>query len=319
MISEPKILISILNWNNAKDTIVAIKSVLDLDYKNFEVIIIDNASTDNSIKVIGRNFPNINLVQTKSNLGYAGGHKISAKYAIENGFVALWILNNDVIVKKDSLSELVLAYQKYEKAIFGSITLGSDKKTINYGGGAEMIDKKTIDRESGYNKFGGLDFESNKVKLKTRIISDLNGASIFIPTDIIKKYGFISTRWFLYGEETDYCHYLRYKHEISSFVVPKSIVIHSGSATLNKNHRLTLVKDYYFTRNINILYKKYFPNYKITGFGNYGHLLKFFTFHYLKWKKKRTDDYWKAYYTKLGQFHSLIRLRGKYVKPEKFL
>ncbi len=316
---EPKVLISILNWHNAPSTIIAINSVLKLNYVNYEILVIDNASKDNSVEVLRKNFPKLKFKVAKSNLGYAGGNKISVQYAIENDFDAIWILNNDVIVEPDSLSALVVAWKEFKNAIYGSITINSDGTTIAFAGGAEMQDSLNILRNSGYNSFAGLNYNENKQSIKTRIVSDLNGASFFIPVDIIKKYGFMNTSWFLYGEETDYCHFLRIKFSVSSILVADSIVMHAGSSTLKMHKRLSYIKNYYFTRNINILYKMHFKNFRITDFGSYGHLLKFFTKHYLFNSKNESQEYLESYYTKLGQIHSLLRIRGKYLKPEKFL
>jgi GT2 family glycosyltransferase len=319
MTQQSHILISILNWHNAPSTINAINSVLKLNYLNYEILIIDNASKDNSLEVLRKKFPKLKFKVAKSNLGYAGGNKIAADYAIKNGFDALWILNNDVIVEPDSLETLVAAWKKYKNAIFGSITINSDGTTISFAGGAEMQDHVNVDRNSGYNSFAGLNYSENKQEIKTRIVSDLNGSSIFIPRDIIKQYGFISTSWFLYGEETDYCYMLRKRHSISSILVADSIVVHAGSATLKMHKRLCYIKNYYLTRNINILYKRHFKDFRITGFGSYSHLLKFFTKHYLLNSNNKSHEYLESYYTKLGQLHSLLRIRGKYLRPEKFL
>jgi GT2 family glycosyltransferase len=319
MINEmPRILISVLNWHNIEDTINTLLSIKNINYSNYKILFIDNASGDESPSIIRSKFDNIEVIVTKTNLGYAGGHKIAADYAIKNNYEALWILNNDVIVKPDSLTELVNAYLKQKKAIYGSITLNEDEKTISYGGGAEMIDKWTVDRNSGYNKYGGQILTDGLIKELFKETSDLNGASIFIPCDIIKAYGFMDTKWFLYGEETDYCLTLSSKYGISSIVIPQSMVIHKGSATMKMFKELTLVKDYYFTRNINLLYKKHYKD-KIKGFGGFLHLAKFFTLHFVLFNKTHDFEYWKKYYIKLGQLHSLLRLRGKQVSPEKFI
>jgi len=319
MNSEPSILISLLNWNNAPDTISAVKSILSTEYPNYTLIIIDNASVDNSVNEIKVAFPNLKIIETKTNLGYAGGHKLVADIAVSQGFDAIWILNNDALVFPDSLSTLVHEFNTNPNALYGSITLKSDGATIGYGGGVEMSTDCKILEDKGYNQYANRLYNEVKDKMITRNTSDLNGASIFIPTKIISKYGFIDTSWFLYGEETDYCYALRNRHKVLSYVVPQSIIVHSGSASFKKSPMLSLVKDYYFTRNIQIIHKKHYPHYRITGHGGYKKLLIFFIKHYLFYKRLRSISYWKEYYTNLGYLHALLRLRGKYMKPEKFI
>src|SRR5690606_36369710 len=122
-----------------------------------------------------------------------------------------------------------------------------------------------------------------------------------IPVSIIKKHGFIDTSYFLYGEETDYCYTLRTKHNIQSVMVPSAKVIHRASNSFKIAPGLQFIKAYYFTRNINLVYKKFFADYKIQGNGGFLHLAKFFLKHYAGLQKKGNKfDYQLKYYTKLG-------------------
>ena len=70
-----KVIISILNWNNWKNTVETVSSLLKSDYKNYKIIILDNASIDNSCLEIRKQFPQIELWGFKNNIGYAGAHK----------------------------------------------------------------------------------------------------------------------------------------------------------------------------------------------------------------------------------------------------
>jgi len=313
----PRVLISIINWNNATDTIRAVNSLKNLSYSHYDVVVIDNASKDNSLELLRKSLDKIEIIANKKNLGFAGGHKVAVEYALNNQYDAIWILNNDIEVFENSLMALVNAYQKFPTSLYGSITLEQDGFTIGYAGGAEMLDLYTVDRKSGYNIFGKQKYNDVKDNLLQKQTSDLNGSSIFIPISIIKEYGFMDVKWFLYGEETDYCLTLSSKFGVPSILVPDSIIMHKGSASLKLNKRLSLVKLYYFTRNINLLYKKHY-NDKIIVTGGILHLIKFFTKHYLFNKRNKDIKYWSAYYTKLGLLHSILRLRGKYVNPDKF-
>ena len=71
----PKVLISVLNWNNFISTSRTINSIKQLSYVDYELIIIDNNSTDHSINKIHEYYPEFKVLKNTSNLGYAGGHK----------------------------------------------------------------------------------------------------------------------------------------------------------------------------------------------------------------------------------------------------
>ncbi|MBC7511408.1 MAG: glycosyltransferase family 2 protein [Ferruginibacter sp.] len=312
-----KVLISILNWNNWLSTVETINSVLLSDYKHFEIIILDNNSQDDSVEQLKKKIPGIQVWGLKKNIGYAGAHKKAADYAINNNFDLLWILNNDVKVFQFTLSEFINAHSRNDNSLLGSVSLKEDGKTIQIGSGSELINNQ-VDLSIPYNQYGGKNYF--ETIMKERPVSDLEGASFIIPIEIIKKYGFLDTRFFLYGEESDYCYRLRNRFNIQSVIVPDARVIHLASETFRLSPRLTFVKAYYNTRNSHLLHYKYFKGNKLQGNGKILHFFKFFLRHYIVVKSKdKNPDYWVRYYNKLGAFHALLRFKGKYLEPSKFL
>ena len=102
----PKVLIIVLNWMKYEDTINCVESLLKLDYLNFNILVIDNNSLNESAEIITKRFPEILFIKSNKNDGYAAGNKIGVDYALKNNFDAVWILNNDCVVRKESLSQL---------------------------------------------------------------------------------------------------------------------------------------------------------------------------------------------------------------------
>lgn len=316
--TNPKVLISILNWNAPENTIKTVQSVLLSNYKDYSILLLDNHSTDNSTTILKDSFPVCRFIKMKSNLGYAGAHKVAAKIAIKENYDLLWILNNDVQVFPFTLSELVLAHKRNENALLGSLSLEPDGETIHFGGGAELIDNFTVNEKIKYNQFNGKNYATTLVK--ERPVADIEGASFIIPISIIKQYGFLDTRYFLYGEETDYCYTLRRKFNIQSIIVPAASIIHAASASFNIHPDLKYIKAYYFTRNTYLLHYKYLKQNIIEGNGGIMHHLKFFLKHYfLVPSKNRDSNYRLKYYKKLGSFHALLRIKLKYLEPNNFL
>ena len=74
--TSPLVYISILNWNGYALTIECLKSLEVLNYPNYRVIVVDNHSVDNSVEMIQKAFPDIHLIESSSNLGFAGGHEL---------------------------------------------------------------------------------------------------------------------------------------------------------------------------------------------------------------------------------------------------
>ena len=96
--------IIIPHYNGENILLRCLKSIYDHTSSNHEIIIVDNASSDNSVKIIENQFPQIKLIKNKSNLGYAEGCNIGAKHA-KNDY--LIFLNNDTEVIKDWINPLI--------------------------------------------------------------------------------------------------------------------------------------------------------------------------------------------------------------------
>jgi len=119
---QPKVSVIILNWNQPEFTVNCIKSVLDQDYQDFEILLLDNGSRDDSVKIFRKEFGDnerIQIVASPDNLGYAGGNNEGVKKA--DGEYAV-ILNNDTTVERDWLGELVRALEGDEKIAAVSAT-----------------------------------------------------------------------------------------------------------------------------------------------------------------------------------------------------
>ncbi len=97
---QPLISIQILNWNRAEETQRAIASALDQSYNNIEVILVDNGSTDNSIEITSKNYPEIKIVELDKNYGCPEGRNRGLKYC--NGEY-IFYLDNDGVLHRDAV------------------------------------------------------------------------------------------------------------------------------------------------------------------------------------------------------------------------
>ena len=89
----PKVSIVIINWNSLKNITECLESLRGVDYPHYEIIVVDNASTDDSAGQVKRLFPEITLMKSERNLGFSGGNNIGMKLAMKNGADFVWLLN----------------------------------------------------------------------------------------------------------------------------------------------------------------------------------------------------------------------------------
>src|SRR5438270_5844521 len=114
-LSEPRVSIVMLNWNSYRVTLDCLLSLRKMDYRNFEVVLVDNGSVDGSPEKLLENAPEIRLIKNATNLGFAGGSNVGIRDALRRGTDYVLLLNNDTIVALDFLSQLVHVTESDEK------------------------------------------------------------------------------------------------------------------------------------------------------------------------------------------------------------
>ena len=113
--SNPLVSIIILNYNAGDLLLNCVESVLKTDYKNIEVIVVDNASKDHSHKTCKEKFDKIKLIENEQNLGYCEGNNVGIRHATGEFVV---ILNPDTTVEPNWITELIVAYGKYGEGLY---------------------------------------------------------------------------------------------------------------------------------------------------------------------------------------------------------
>ena len=253
-----KVYIIVLNYKNYKDTLMCLESLLELKYNNFSIIVIDNASNDGSSEKIMQwiqNYSNnisIEFIESKFNLGYAGGNNIGIRKALQDEEMKyVWVLNNDTIVNKEALAELVMEMNS-------DIHIGICGSKLIYN-----WDRNQIQGYGGwYHKFFGM---GGTVKDEKKIseIDYVIGASMFFRRKVFETTGLFSEDYFLYFEELDFSQRIKGKFKMACAI--NSIVFHKEGASIGSNGRKpqekSMLSDYYLIRNRILFTKKYCPLY----------------------------------------------------------
>ena len=128
--SCPKVSVIVLNWNKPDDTIVCVRSFEKLQYGNFELVVIDNGSTDDSVAIFERCLPTVTRIHTGRNLGYTGGNNVGIRFALSNGADYVLIVNNDTILINPSFVRTLIEEltQRCDVGIAGPAVLtGKDR------------------------------------------------------------------------------------------------------------------------------------------------------------------------------------------------
>jgi GT2 family glycosyltransferase len=133
-----KVCTIVLNWNGWRDTAACLSSLSQLRYENHEIIVVDNGSTDDSVRHLRIEFPGLTLIETGKNLGFAAGCNVGIRRAFADGADFVWLLNNDTAVDAGALQSLVAKAGSDERmAAVGSAIyhMQEPHKLMAWGGG----------------------------------------------------------------------------------------------------------------------------------------------------------------------------------------
>jgi len=214
--SSPKVSIIIVNYNGKELLQKCLDSLLKVNYDNFEIILVDNNSTDGSVEFITKNYPSLIIIKLDSNKGFAEPNNVAAK--ISKGKYLLF-LNNDTVVTPNFISEMVKVMETDKKiAICQSLLLKPDGSVDSSG---DFIDHLGV----VYNSKTEID--------EIREVSSARGASMLVRSDIFEKLDGFDQKFFVTFEDVDLC----WRSWILGYrvlIIPTSIVYHEGGITIKK-------------------------------------------------------------------------------------
>jgi GT2 family glycosyltransferase len=228
----PKVFVLVLNWNGQTDTIECLESASKIEYSNYQTIVIDNGSIDDSVPIFKEKFPKIKLLETGENLGFSGGNNVGIEYALSHGADYIFLLNNDTIVDPQVLSTLVEASRQNSKAgVLGSkIYFYKQPSKVWFGGGKWSVDEGKFDHID-HGKIDDLDCKS-----PVQETDFVCGCAFFMKSEAIQKIGVLEDKFFLMWEECDWC-YRAKRAGYTCLLVSTSKVWHKISASFNGGNR----------------------------------------------------------------------------------
>lgn len=232
---QPVLSILVVSYNTREMTLACLRSVVDQTQTPFELIVIDNASTDGSAQAIQAEFPNITLLAEHQNHGFAGANNIAARHAI-----APWILllNPDTVVLNGALDRLVeFAERTPEARIWGGRTVFADGTLNPSSCWRKMSVWNLFCRAAGLTAvfpsspmfnaeaYGGWN------RMTERSVDIVTGCLFLMRRDDWERLEGFDPAFFMYAEEADLC--LRASKQIDARprVTPDAVIIHHGGAS----------------------------------------------------------------------------------------
>lgn len=239
--NPPKVFVVVLNYNGLRTISKCLSSIYQSNYANFEVVLVDNASTDGSLELVKQQFQKAHVILNQVNVGFAKGNNLGIRFALEKFAKYVLVLNNDAYLEPNTLETLVSYAEKNQAVgILSPLIFTANKKIWFAGGKIDWLRMRAL--------------HDNSRALKVPYASDyLCGCSLFISQKLFQKIGLFDEKFFLYYEDADFSIRAK-KAGFKIKIIPQARIIHDEQSESNKPQ-----KTYWLVLSGIIFFRKHTP------------------------------------------------------------
>lgn len=248
----PLVTLLVLNWNGKKYIKECIDSLLRTTYRPLEIVVVDNHSTDDSLKLI-EGLPGVSIHRLADNLGYAAGINVGLQRA-QGKYVAA--LNNDLTVEPDWLNDAIAMFERYDRVGIIACRQMSAVNKEHVDGCYHYITSALIAGCYGYEERFEL---TNPMMAEPGVVISAHGAAVVYRKDMLLSIGGLDTRFWAYFEEADLA-WRAFYHGWFTVYCPQCVAYHHGTASFQTRHKFFLCE-----RNRIFFLVKNYPFRKLLG------------------------------------------------------
>jgi GT2 family glycosyltransferase len=240
--SWPSVALILVTFNHSAITLDCLKSLAELDYprERLHVIVVDNASTDDTVSVIGTQYPTVTLITNQDNLGFAEGNNVGLRAALQTDAQYLMLLNNDTTVASEMLKRLIEVAERDQ--MIGIVTpriyYFSEPRKIWCAGAR-------LDLRRGQTWRLRAEEVDDGAAEAVHDVDFASGCALCARRAAIEQAGLLDARFFFYWEETEWCVRITRAGYRCTYV-PDSHVWHKVSSSIQAGSPRVA---YYMTRN----------------------------------------------------------------------
>ena len=198
----PQVLIVVLCYNGVALTLDCLLSLSRLENKHehFDILVVDNASSDDTAAIVRAQFPEVVVIETGANLGFAAGNNVGLRYALEQGYDYVLLLNNDTEVASGFLDQLVQAAE-------ADPTIGAIGPMIYYHERSDVIWSAggVINWRKGNSAMRGIGEQDCGQYVAPTDVDFVSGCALLCKRAALERAGLLDERFFMYYEETEWC------------------------------------------------------------------------------------------------------------------
>jgi len=237
----------VLSWEGREDTLACLESL-----RGIETICVDNGSTDGSAEAVRTHHPEVELVETGANIGYAAGNNVGIRRALERGAEWVLLVNNDAIAEPGLADALVAAAAARPDAgvLACKVYFEEPPDVLMYAGGSTRLRLGYGGRQLGWGERDVAQYDS------VRDVDRATGAAMAVSRAAIERAGPLDEVLFAYVEDVEWCLRIR-RAGFAVVFVPEAKAWHKGSASTGG--AASTANLYYDTRNTLFVCERHEP------------------------------------------------------------
>ena len=218
----PSVAVIVLNWNGTDDTLECLRSLMQLDYPRYEIVVVDNGSQPSPREQIKERFPSVTYLETGLNLGYAGGNNVGIRHALAEGHDYVFVLNNDTKVEPDVLRHgVAVAESDASIGVLGVKIIAWEDPTRLWVAYGEVTYRQGLVRLIGYFNLDDGAFDEQKD------VEWVPGTAMLFRRRALETVGLFDEEFFAYHEDVDWCTAAR-KRGFRVVFAPGARIYHKG-------------------------------------------------------------------------------------------
>jgi Predicted glycosyltransferases len=226
--TDPHVAVLIVFHENVQQTLASIRSGLLLEYSNFEILAIDDSSTDGCAAAVEADYPNVRILHTDGDLWCNGGFNFGMRDCLRRGFEYVLLLNNDNVIAPEALRHLMDTERRQHPCVVGSVVVDSSlADTVSYAG--KMMNWSTGQPTSLY-----AGAQLSTLPVGPLRVDSLGFQGVLIPRQVFEAVGLIDDRTFKhYFGDTDF--YLRAAESGFPILIDCRSIVWEDLATKGRN------------------------------------------------------------------------------------
>lgn len=243
MDTKLKVSISIINWNGKNVLMDCLSAVRELEYPIYQIILVDNGSTDGSVAAVKESFPEVTLVEKDKNYGVILARNIGLRTALESPMDYVLLLDNDIIANSSTLRHMIdVAENDPTIGLVGAKLYYYDKPDVLFSAGGYINYTQNIHGNRGQNEKDRGQYD------RLQEVHSLGFACMLIRRKVLETVGLLDPNYIGYGfGDTDFS--MRVRHAgYKIMFCPMAKVWHKHESS-SSNRRYTFRKKYLEARN----------------------------------------------------------------------